>query len=175
MIDPDRLTAIGRVLKTHGIHGEMNVELYCDDVTPDSVPCVFFSMDGIFVPFFVSSLRRRGVGACLMTVDGVTDERQAGPFGGNEVYAETDKLPAPGEDDDDDYLTLDDLVGYRIVDTDGTVIGDIEEVDDSTENVLFVVERPDMTTVHVPAAEPLIVAVDTDNRTITMDLPSGLW
>lgn len=174
MIDPEQLTAIGRVLKTHGIHGEMNVELYSDDVTPGDVNCIFFNIDGIFVPFFVSSVRPRGAGACLMTLDGVTDECQAAPFGALEVYAENSQLPH-SVDDTDDFLTLDDLLGYSICDTDGTRIGKIIDVDDTTDNVLFVVERPDSTQVHVPAAEPLIVAVDVDTRTLTMNLPDGLF
>ena len=46
---------------------------------------------------------------------------------------------------------------------------------DTTANVLFEVERPDMTSIHVPAAEPLIADVDPEARTLTMNLPTGLF
>ena len=56
-----------------------------------------------------------------------------------------------------------------------TLVGAISGIDDTTANVLFEVERPDMTSVHVPAAEPLITDVDPDARTLTMSLPTGLF
>lgn len=175
MILSDSLTAIGRVIRTHGIKGELNVELYdADRVTPADLRCVIFDMDGINVPFFVGSVRPRGGQSCLMTLDDVADENAASLFVGKEVFALTDELPG-GEDDMEGYLTLEDLIGYRLFDTDGTLIGAIEDVDDSTANVLFDVERPDMTHVAVPAAEPLITEVDTEAKTLTMNLPTGLF
>lgn len=174
MIEDSSLTAIGRVVKTHGIHGEMNVELYDSDrVSPDGLRCVVFNMDGINVPFFISSWRERGRDAWLIILDDVTGDAEAAAFVGKEIFALTADIPH-GEEDDD-YLTLDDLVGYNLYDTDGAEVGRIADIDDSTPNVLFIVDGSNGIQIHVPAAEPLIVAVDPGKQTLTMNLPSGLY
>lgn len=48
----DNLTAIGRVQRTHGIKGELNIELYDPDkAVPSDFSCLIFDLDGTFVPF----------------------------------------------------------------------------------------------------------------------------
>ena len=66
------------------------------------------------------------------------------------------------------------IIGFQIVDN-GTqqTIGAITEVDDSTENVLFVVDAHHEELL-IPASEELITGVDYDSRTIQMNIPEGL-
>lgn len=170
----DDLTAIGRVLRTHGVKGELNIELYdIDKAVPSDFSCLIFDIDSIFVPFFVKGERSRGASSVLIELDDVNSDNAASTFVGKEVYVLNSEL---GHDDgDDEYITLEDLVGYTLYDTDGTLVGIIADVDDSTANVLFEVERPDNSTVHVPAAEPLVTDVDPEARTLTMNLPTGLF
>lgn len=170
----DILTAIGRVQRTHGIKGELNIELYDPDkAIPSDFSCLIFDLDGTFVPFFVRGERSRGASSCLVELEDVDSDTAAAAFVGKEVYVLSDELGKG--DGDDEYLTLEDLVGYRLFDTDGTLVGAISGIDDTTANVLFEVERPDMTSIHVPAAEPLITDVDPEARTLTMNLPTGLF
>ena len=170
----DDLTAIGRVQRTHGIKGELNIELYDPDkAVPSDFSCLIFDLEGIFVPFFVRGERPRGASSCLVELDDVDSDTAASAFVGKEVYVLSSEI-GDGENDDD-FLTLEDLVGYRLFDTDGTLVGAISGIDDTTANVFFEVERPDMTSVHIPAAEPLITDVDPDARTLTMNLPTGLF
>ena len=56
----------------------------------------------------------------------------------------------------------------------GKVIGEIVDVDDSTENVLFVVEHAEGREVLIPIAEEFIDGIDHDARRIFMNLPLGL-
>ena len=67
-----------------------------------------------------------------------------------------------------DYFT-----GYTILDENGKPLGTIVDVDDSTENVLFEVDN-EGTQFYVPVVEDFILAIDEDNRTLTMNLPEGL-
>ena len=70
-------------------------------------------------------------------------------------------------------MPLDYFIGFELFDHD-TPVGHIDDVDDTTANVLFVVKCPDGSHVQVPAADEWVVAFDPDQRTITMDLPQGL-
>ena len=77
------------------------------------------------------------------------------------------------EDADADEVPTDYFIGYTLYN--GTEpVGEIVDIDDATENVLFVVERGDGATVLVPAADDLVTDIDLDGKTITMALPVGL-
>ena len=49
----------------------------------------------------------------------------------------------------------------------------ITDVDDSTENALFVVENEGKT-VYIPISEDFITEIDEQGKTIEMDLPEGI-
>ena len=53
-------------------------------------------------------------------------------------------------------------------------LGTLSAVDDSTANVLLVIERADGEEMLVPACEEFIVGFDRHQRTITLQLPEGL-
>lgn len=53
-------------------------------------------------------------------------------------------------------------------------IGSIEDVDDSTANVLFVVATDDGETVYIPVVEEFINAVDDERKVVETTLPEGL-
>ena len=79
----DDLTAIGRVQRTHGIKGELNIELYDPDkAVPSDFSCLIFDLEGIFVPFFVRGERPRGASSCLVELDDVDSDTAASAFVG---------------------------------------------------------------------------------------------
>ena len=53
-------------------------------------------------------------------------------------------------------------------------IGVITDIDDQTDNWLFVVERKNGDEALVPVQDAFIVDINHEERTITMDLPIGL-
>ena len=52
-------------------------------------------------------------------------------------------------------------------------MGIIVEVNEQTENALFIVENDDQELM-VPAADDLIVEFDTEKKVMVMDLPAGI-
>lgn len=173
MIRNDEIVEIGTVNKTHGIKGELSVTFDFDEVDPGDLRCLVFDMDGINVPYFVTSARRCGNSSWLILIDGVTTDTEASPFVGKSVSALRTDLPDSDEEDEDGFY-VDDLIGFELFDTDNSHVGHIVDYDDSTINTLFEVERPDGTKLFVPAAADLIAAIDADNHTVTIDLPTGL-
>ncbi len=78
----------------------------------------------------------------------------------------------PNNDDDGFYAA--DLIGYTIVHADGRPVGKITDINDSTENALFIIQSPDGTDKYIPIADELIDEINPENRYITMTLPEGL-
>lgn len=171
MIRADQLTVIGKIFKPHGIKGELNAVLDYD-LEPSDLRCIVLEIDGIFVPFFIEASRSKGSESWLLKIDGIDDEKKASALVNHEIYGVTDELPLD-EEDGDDGVHLYDLVGYRLLDGD-VPLGTIARIDDSTANILMLVETDDGRTIFVPFAEEFITGLDTDAHTITMRLPDGI-
>ena len=171
MIAADNLIEIGRFGKPHGIKGELSAIIPDFDIDPETLPCIFVELDGLMVPFFIIAVRTKGSESFLLTLEGITSQEKASEFTNKSIYARPEDIPA---DDTEDYegFYLDDLIGFTIQ-SDGCKIGTITDFDDSTDNYLFHVEDSG-STILVPANPELIESVDTDTKTIYMNLPTGL-
>lgn len=173
MIRKEWLTEIGTFYKPHGIKGEISAG-FDYDLSPDGLRSVIVAVDGIFVPFFIESWRMRGQGRYLIKLEGVDNETDASAFVNQPIFAIASDLPEPEEeDDDDDGVYLYDLIGYKVED-DGSLIGEITAVDDSTDNILLHIRRPEGNLVYVPFTEDWIEELDTDTKTLSMSLPEGI-
>lgn len=176
MIEQDRLIEVGRITKTHGLNGELNVTV-TDDVFAGVAACPYFvlEMDGIFVPFFVGGYRMRGAAAMLLRLDGVDTRDAAEAFCGHTLWFDRRCFtPAEAEAYDTEAEEELGLVGYALDDSELGRLGTIVAIDDQTANILFIVERPDGSELLVPAADDLIDDIDDETRTVTMHLPAGL-
>lgn len=166
------LVEIGVFGKPHGIKGEIAA---MPDEGRDVVAgsFVFAEIDGIPVPFRVEGVRTKGAGL-LLTLKGIDTEVQAALLASKTILVESDKsdMSDPSDDDSEGFF-LDDLVGFTIV-AGGEEVGLIDDVDFSTENALFIVDRKGEE-VLVPAAPELIDAIDAGTRTVEMTLPTGLF
>lgn len=171
MITREDLAPIGRLLKPHGINGEITM-LLTADVDVSGLRCILLNLDGIFVPFFPTAVRPKSSETDLISIDGVTDEDMAGALCPKDVYALRSDL---GTEDniDADGLYASDLIGFTII-SDGNAIGSIRDVDDSTENFLFVVEGPGGAEILIPVVNDWIQQIDSENRNITMTVPPEL-
>lgn len=165
------LTEAGSFGKPHGIKGEIAAGIDIDEVeiVPDDF--VFANIDGLEVPFRVLSVRRKGSGY-LLTLKGIDNESEAAMLANRPLLLEG--VESSEIDDDSDLVYLEDLVGFTLTDQ-GRTIGVVEDYNEPTEhNPLFVVRTVNGDEILVPASEDLINDLDTDNKTIDMNLPEGL-
>lgn len=166
------LVEIGVFGKPHGIRGEI-AAMPDEGRDVEAGSFVFAEIDGIPVPFRVEGVRTKGAGL-LLTLKGIDTEAQAALLASKTILVESDKsdMSDPSDDDSEGFF-LDDLVGFTIV-AGGEEVGLIDDVDFSTENALFIVDR-NGEEVLVPAAPELIDAIDAETRTVEMTLPTGLF
>lgn len=168
MIRENELKVVGRLLKPHGICGEITA-LLTVDVDLSELGCIMLKLDGIFVPFFLSSVRPKSAETDLLTIDGITDELQAARLCPNDIYALAEELP--GLDEDGFYAA--DMEGFEVV-ADGNPLGKIIGIDDTTANYLFIIETPSGNRHLIPVADEFVTGVDMDRRRVTMELPEGI-
>ncbi len=171
MITRESVCPVGSLFKPHGIKGEMSATLDYD-LEPTDLRCLILDIDGILVPFFVDSFRARGSSSWLLKIAGVDNEKDAAALINHEIYALRNELPDDGSEEGDG-VHLFDLVGYTLLDGDVTV-GVIDDIDDSTVNILMDIVTPAGQHVLVPFAEDCITGLDTEKHIIEMELPEGL-
>lgn len=170
MIRKEEVYKIGIFNKPHGIHGELSFT-FTDDIF-DRVDCDYFIclLDGIFVPFFIEEYRFRSDSTALVKLEGVDTAERARMFTNVDVY-----FPIKHVDEAElGELSWDFFVGFRMEDVTHGNLGEVTDVDTSTVNTLFVVERPDGEELLVPAQEEFIKGIDQERKLIVVDLPEGL-
>ena len=170
MIQKQELTKVGKLLKPHGINGEI-VALIESDVDLADVSCIVLEIDGINVPFFINAVRPKSSDTDLLTIDGIADETAAAALCNHDLYVKTSELPEA--DSDAEGVYADDLVGFDVYAA-GERIGKITGINDTTANYLFIIERAAGETVLIPVADEFIEILDPEKRRIELTLPEGL-
>lgn len=173
MITRDELIAIGHYNKPHGVAGELSATVDVEVEVLKGLSCLVSDIDGIFVPFFVNAIRPKSGDTVLLTIDGIENEKEAARLVNRDIYALKRDYRQESIDADADGYPLDFFIGFELRDSDGSRVGEITDVDEQTENAIFVVDR-DGSEIMVPATDDLIVEFDVDNKLMVMDLPEGL-
>lgn len=172
MIRKEETVTIGKFQKTHALKGELNAIIDIDPSYFEDGHPVIVETDGILVPFFAESIRPKGKHSFLIKLEGVENESEASSFVNHEIMMlKKDAQEWLGDVDSEDY---DSLIGYKVIDSaTGKEIGEIEDIYDETDNILFSVSYGNES-VLIPASEDLIEEIDDDLHTITIHIPEGL-
>ena len=169
MIHKSEVIPIGQINKPHGVNGEMSFSFTSDIFDREDVPFFIFEIQGILVPFFLDEYRFKGSTTGLMKLNGVTTEEQARSFFGLTIYLPKSYL----EKVEDNEIEADYFAGFSLIDAEKGLIGVISEVDKTTENILFVIPKPNDELL-IPAGEEYIQEIDHEKKIIYVNLPEGL-
>ena len=171
MIRQEDCYKIGKITKPHGLKGEVNF-MFTDDIW-DRVESEYLicDVDGILVPFFLEEYRFRSDSTALLKFEDLDTADDVQFLVNSDVYFENKFV----EESEADEVALNFFIGFKMLDGDNnTEIGTIVEIDDKTENWLFIVERPEGSEVMIPAHEEFIKEIKQETKEMVMDLPLGL-
>lgn len=167
MIRKEEIAEIGLFRKPHGVKGEISAEL---DVPADelkSFSAIVCEMEGIYVPFFIESVRQKGQVTALLTIDGFDTDVAVKKFSNKRIYVLRKELL------ESDVMEDGLLIGFDILMADGKRIGTVTDVDDSTANVLFVVDGNNGE-LYIPVVDDFILEINEQDRFIIVDMPEGM-
>lgn len=161
LIDRERLVCIGVVVDAHGLKGELKVKPMTR--TPsyyEASATVILDAGHGLKPMAVRNLRTAGA-HWVIALEGIADRDAALAMKGAEVLLDQDDL-RPLEEGE--YF-LDDLIGCRVEDLDGTPVGDVRGVLETGANDVLEVatERGELL---VPVTAEVVREVDTAARRI---------
>jgi 16S rRNA processing protein RimM len=164
---------VGRVVKAHGVTGEVVVEVRTDDpdlrFAPGSSLRGRPSRGGPESRYVIESAREHS-GRLLVRLDGVADRNAADSLRGTLFLVDSGDLP-PIEDPDEFYDHQ--LEGLQVVTTTGTAVGSVAEVLHTAAGELLSV-RTEEGEVLVPFVSAIVTSVSLADRTIEIDPPDGL-
>ncbi len=169
MILQEDIVAVGRLLKPHGIKGE--ITLLYNQSSYSEIESQFFivEMDGLFVPFFVEEKRIATDTSSRIKFEDVNDEISVSKFSNKTVY-----LPKNVIKEEKEVNGWEILISYTAIDKELGELGEIIDIDTSTINNLFVIAAKDDEEILIPVAEEFIEGIDEKERIILFNLPAGL-
>ena len=163
---------IGRIFKTHGVNGQLNVATDNRISEPDEWPdWVFLDIDVGLVPFRTrpKDMIWRDESHIIIALNDIEDQDKSRIFIGNDVWFPKDyKMDLL-----DSTSNIHPLIGYTVLDSDRGEIGKIVELMELPNNPLFKIVFNDRE-ILVPAREEWIIEKDEAKEQIMMDLPDGL-
>jgi 16S rRNA processing protein RimM len=166
---------VGRVVKAHGVGGELLVEVRTDD--PDSRFAAGSTLRGKPTrggpsgEYTVESVREHG-GRLLVRLAGVAGRDAADAMRGVVFLIDSGELP-PIDDPDEFYDHQ--LEGLRVRTADGRDLGTVAEVLHTAAGELLAIRREDGTgEVLVPFVSAIVTSVSLADNVIEIDPPDGL-
>ncbi|MEO3757248.1 ribosome maturation factor RimM [Mycobacterium sp. B14F4] len=164
---------VGRVVKAHGVAGELVVEVRTDDPDARFAPGGTLrgrsGKGGAEREYTIESVREHG-GRLLIRLDGVADRSDADALRGTVFLVDSQELP-PIEDPDEYYDHQ--LEGLRVRTTAGAEVGTVAEVLHTAAGELLAVRSGDRE-VLVPFVSVIVTSVSLADRLVEIDPPEGL-
>lgn len=160
--------AVGRILRAHGLRGEVLVEVETD-VTDRFAPGSRLWLEGRSGSVCVSSARKHQ-GRYLILFEGITDRSAAAELRGLELRVPRSSVPEPPEGA---YYHFQ-LVGCTVSDR---TLGDLGAVTDVIEDgggLLLMTERSAGARLLIPFVAAYLESVDVSAGRIEVALPAGL-
>ena len=155
----------GRITSTHGVHGEVKIEVWLD--TPEDLKHyrrIF--IDGQERKLLSVRQQNRFV---IAKLDQVDDINAAQPFKGKTVYIAREDAPLPPGG-----YCLQDLLDAKVVLEDGSPVGVLTEILERPANNVYVVTDPDGKEILIPVVPAFIIRADAENGIVTVRLLEGM-
>jgi 16S rRNA processing protein RimM len=165
---------VGRVVKAHGVSGEVVVEIRTDDpaarFAPGNTLRAKNSRTGDERDFVVEQVREHGA-RLLVRLAGVDDRDAADALRGSLFVVDSAELPPI--DEPDTYYDHQ-LEGLSVRTTTGQDVGVVAEVLHTAAGELLAVRRGDGGEVLVPFVGAIVTSVSLEDRSVEIDPPEGL-
>lgn len=184
MIKPEEVFLIGRLTRTHGVQGEMELQFTDDAFDRGDAEYVVLLIDGIYVPFFFSEYRFKNNEAALMKFEEINSETEARRLVGLPVYYPHAAL---SQESSHEIHSLQAFTGFQVllIDTEATEnnddnqvatreLGVVAHVATTSATTLFTIDTEDGDEVLIPFHEDFVVDYNVAERYLILQLPEGI-
>jgi 16S rRNA processing protein RimM len=168
------MAVIGKIVKAHGIRGELKVQPYSD--FPERVGLltrVYLDAGGADKAYQVLKASVHGR-FWLISLEGVNNPEQAEQLSGTLVKIPlAERIPLP-----EGTYYLDELIGLDVYTVEGQLLGCLSEVLQTGSNDVYVVSSGEpgkgAKQILIPALRSVVVHLDPQQKRMEVALPEGL-
>jgi 16S rRNA processing protein RimM len=165
-----RYLAVGRLVRAHGLHGEVSMTVLTDFPERFEVTRQFYLGNEFeATPYLLESYRwhKKNI---LLKLAGVTTRDQAEQL--RNLYVQVPLEAAMPLPDGSFYLY--ELIGMTVLTTGGQTLGTIVEVLETGANDVYVVADAAQRKILLPAIDEVVQSVDLEKRAVIVTLIDGL-
>ncbi len=167
----DTVIPVGYVRRAHGIRGDVVVRGLVQDAAERLIPGASYDTDqDAPARLTVRAVEPLGSDLRVRFVD-VDDRDAAEALRGVQLVTDASERRELAADE----WWPEDLVGCGVVDRSGSSVGEVVEAIAAGAQDRLVVVRADGARAEIPFVEALVPSVDVVNRSITVDIPDGLF
>lgn len=166
-MDVQDFVEVGKIVKTHGVNGEVIVELDNPAILEDTTEPVVLEIEGLRVPFFIAQARAVSAQRARVQFDCTHTEQRAKTLVGCKFFVSPDVF----DDIDDEYASPNAIVGFTVVDKRHGDIGKVLSVDNLNINPIMVVGEKQTL---IPFHPEFVSKIDFRKRQVRVALPDGL-
>ena len=170
MILKSEVFPAGHINKPRGTKGELVFSANSDLLCNEDVEYLIFEIEGILVPFFIDEIKAGNGNQGTIKFDEIDDENKAKMFSGLTFFLPEKFL---GEAKTTGEVELNYFIGFTLFDEKAGKSGCIIDIDQSTENELFIVQNG-KNEILIPVTMDFITDIDHKKKIIYTDLPEGL-
>ncbi|MFV0249124.1 MAG: ribosome maturation factor RimM [Tenacibaculum sp.] len=161
---------LGKIVKKHGLKGELVVKLDTDD--PElykNLESVFVELNNNLIPFFIEkSSLSKGI-MLRLKFENIKNQEDVQSIIGASLYLPLDSLPELTGN----KFYYHQVIGFTIYDKIFGLVGRVKKIDDTSAQALFVVEAKGKE-VLIPVTDHFIKNIDRERQIIEVSTPEGL-
>lgn len=162
-------TVVARIGKSHGLHGEVTVQVHTDNPQERLAVGTSYDVAGLAA---VTQLTIAGTrvhnGTWLVAFEGHTDRSAAEALRGGRL------MGVQAMDDSDGWYESE-LLGLPVYDPSGAMIGKVTGLDVGAAQDRLAIRLEDGRSGLVPLVAALVPEVDVPGRRVVIDAPNGLF
>ena len=162
---------VGRIGRPHGIRGDMIVGVRTDEPELRFAPGSRLATDPVGVGPLTVATTRWHSGELLVRFEGISDRTTAAGLVGTWLFVDASTL---GDTGDPDSFRDTDLVGLSVRTTEGVIVGTVDDVLHSGQDVLVIRPADGGPEVLVPFVKAIVPEVDVAAGFMVIDPPPGL-
>lgn len=172
MIRRNEVFSIGRISKTRGLIGEVELNFTDDVFDRGESEYLILEIDGILVPFFWEEYRFKNDKTAIFKFEDIHDDKTSRRLLGCQVFYPISEIPKT--EDTSELPSLKALAGFRIVDGKGLYIGTVSAVDTSSSNILLYLDTDNGKEIIIPFHNDFLLDYSISRRELKVNLPEGL-
>jgi len=161
---------IGYVIKSHGLHGEVLVQLDVDNPNEyDGLESSFIDINNRLVPFFIDSFHLQDKGKVIVKFEDIDKIDDTQDIKGKKLFLPTNCLPKLKEGE----FYLHDIIEYQVVDKVHSTLGTITCIHTETGQTLLEMAYQNHE-ILIPMTDEIVLDADHAKKILHVNLPDGL-